>query len=69
MTKKQKALDIYNRIEPLFPDAKSELSNWETPFQFLVCIALSAQTTDKQVNKVTEKLFVNIKKPADLLKF
>ena len=27
---------------------------YETPFQLLVAVMLSAQTTDKQVNKVTE---------------
>lgn len=41
----------------MYPDAQTELKNWSTPFQFLVCIMLSAQTTDKQVNKATEKLF------------
>jgi endonuclease-3 len=45
------------KVEELFPDASTELENWETPFQFLLCIALSAQTTDKQVNKVTGELF------------
>lgn len=41
----------------MYPDANTELKNWNTPFQFLVCIMLSAQTTDKQVNKVTQQLF------------
>ena len=41
----------------MYPNAQTELQNWSTPFQFLVCIMLSAQTTDKQVNKVTSKLF------------
>ena len=41
----------------MFPNAQTELRNWSTPFQFLVCIILSAQTTDKQVNKVTENYF------------
>lgn len=44
-------------MESIFPNAKSELTNWETPFQFLVCIVLSAQTTDRGVNTVTSKLF------------
>ncbi|NMC08884.1 endonuclease III [Candidatus Microgenomates bacterium] len=44
-------------MEKLFPEATTELRNWKTPFQFLICILLSAQTTDRQVNKVTEKLF------------
>jgi endonuclease III len=48
---------ILSKMEELFPDAKSELINWKTPFQFLVCIVLSAQTTDRGVNSVTSKLF------------
>lgn len=44
-------------METLFPNATTELANWKTPFQFLVCIILSAQTTDKQVNKITGDLF------------
>lgn len=57
MNKRKKAIYILEKIETLFPDATTELANWETPFQFLVCIILSAQTTDKQVNKITKKLF------------
>jgi len=48
---------LLEEVEKLFPQASTELANWSTPFQFLVCIMLSAQTTDKQVNKITEKLF------------
>lgn len=48
---------ILTKMEELFPDAQSELVNWDTPFQFLVCILLSAQTTDKGVNSVTKSLF------------
>jgi endonuclease-3 len=58
MTLKQKSQYILSSIEKLFPDAKSELINWNTPFQFLICIMLSAQTTDKQVNSLTSKLFL-----------
>jgi endonuclease-3 len=50
-------MKVLKDIEEMFPDASTELENWETPFQFLICIILSAQTTDKQVNKVTSKLF------------
>lgn len=68
MTKKQKAQIVFERMEVLFPDAKSELSNWKTPFQFLVCIALSAQTTDKQVNKITKELFKQYSTPKAMSK-
>jgi endonuclease-3 len=57
MNKKQLAIQLLSEIEKLYPEAVTELSNWSTPFQFLICIMLSAQTTDKQVNKVTGKLF------------
>ena len=56
-TKKELANDLLFEIEKLFPKAKTELENWSTPFQYLVCVVLSAQTTDKQVNKATKKLF------------
>jgi endonuclease-3 len=57
MNRVEVAYKLLEEIRDLFPDAETELANWETPFQFLVCIMLSAQTTDKQVNKVTDKLF------------
>ena len=40
----------------MYPDAKCEL-NHESPFQLLVATILSAQTTDKKVNEITETLF------------
>jgi len=57
MVRKELAKQLLVEIGEIYPDAKTELTNWKTPFQFLVCIMLSAQTTDKQVNKVTKKLF------------
>ncbi|MBI4745094.1 MAG: endonuclease III [Deltaproteobacteria bacterium] len=39
-----------------YPDPKTAL-NYKTPFELLVATILSAQTTDLQVNKVTEPLF------------
>lgn len=57
MTKKERARVLLLKLEEMYPNAQTELQNWSTPFQFLVCIMLSAQTTDKQVNKVTSKLF------------
>lgn len=43
-------------LNQMFPDAKAEL-NYQNPFELLIAVVLSAQTTDKAVNKVTEKLF------------
>ncbi len=55
--KKVLANRLLEEISSIFPEPKTELENWKTPFQFLVCIILSAQATDKQVNKVTKELF------------
>lgn len=49
----RKILDI---LKETYPDAKCEL-NHESPFQLLVATILSAQTTDKKVNEITEDLF------------
>lgn len=48
-----------------FPDIRTEL-DYETPFQFLMAVMLSAQTTDKQVNRVTPPVFARIRESADL---
>lgn len=39
--------------------------NFETPFQLLIATILSAQTTDVQVNRVTDELFKKYKTPDD----
>ena len=48
--------EIVDKIEEIFPNAKCELY-YQTPFQLLVAVVLSAQTTDASVNKVTPHLF------------
>jgi len=47
-----------------YPDPKTEL-NYTSTFELLVATILSAQTTDKQVNKVTKYLFKKYNMPAD----
>lgn len=49
-----------------FPNRKSEL-NYSTPWELLVAVILSAQCTDDQVNRVTEKLFKKYPAFADYL--
>lgn len=49
-------VEILKVLDTMYPDAKCEL-NFDTPFQLLVAVILSAQCTDKRVNVVTEKLF------------
>ncbi len=53
-------------IHELFPSNTTELFR-ETPFQLLIAVVLSAQSTDKQVNKITSVLFQVIKNPQDIL--
>lgn len=48
--------EIYQKLYTLFPDAKCELDH-QSAFQLAVAVLLSAQTTDKSVNKVTPALF------------
>lgn len=40
--------------------------DYETPFQLLMAVILSAQTTDKQVNKITPPFFRIIREASDL---
>ena len=47
---------ILTTLEDMFPDAHVELDH-QSHFQLLVAVVLSAQTTDKSVNKVTPGLF------------
>jgi endonuclease-3 len=53
-------------LNELFPNAECEL-NHSNGFELLVAVMLSAQTTDKSVNLLTDSLFNKYKKPADYL--
>lgn len=48
----------------MFPEAKTELE-YTNDFQLLIAIIMSAQTTDKQVNKVNKDFFQVLKSPKD----
>ena len=48
--------DILNYLDELYPEAKCEL-NYTKDYELLIATLLSAQTTDKRVNKVTSVLF------------
>lgn len=52
-------------IADMFPEAKGELE-WEQPYQLLIAVILSAQTTDKAVNKVTPFLWAKYPNLEDL---
>jgi len=51
-----RARRIINRLRQLYPDSKCSL-NYDSPLQLLIATILSAQCTDKRVNKVTPELF------------
>jgi endonuclease-3 len=51
-------------LRTLYPEVETQLLH-DTPFQLLVATILSAQCTDKQVNRVTKALFNHLKTPAD----
>src|SRR5215208_5858573 len=48
--------EVIPRLKKEYPDARTEL-DWSNPLELLVATILSAQTTDVQVNQVTESLF------------
>ena len=47
---------FWKALEKAYPNPRCEL-NWNNHFTLLMAIILSAQSTDKSVNKITEKLF------------
>ncbi|MEE9445799.1 MAG: endonuclease III [Cocleimonas sp.] len=53
---KEKRYEIFSRWREANPHPKTEL-NYSSPFELLVAVTLSAQSTDKGVNKATDKLF------------
>lgn len=54
--RRELANEIVERLNECFPDARCEL-NFSTSFQLLVSVVLSAQATDKIVNRVMESLY------------
>ena len=56
--------EILKLLDSEYPDAHCEL-NYETDFQLLVAVILSAQCTDKRVNEVTKTLFTVASTPQD----
>lgn len=58
--------EILARLRALNPDPRCELY-YETPFQLLVSVVLSAQATDKSVNDAMRSLYEQGLAPADIL--
>ena len=59
---KDKAAQIMARLAEVYPDARPEL-RFDSVFELLIAVILSAQCTDKRVNVVTEKLFAEYDTP------
>ncbi|GJJ80590.1 endonuclease III [Pasteurella canis] len=63
---KQKRIEILTRLRDQNPHPTTEL-NYSSPFELLIAVILSAQATDKGVNKATEKLFAVANTPQTIL--
>jgi endonuclease-3 len=64
--KRERIREIIDRLAAAHPDATIALKS-RTDLELLVSVMLSAQTTDVNVNRVTEKLFVKYRRPEDYL--
>lgn len=57
---------ILDELSSLYPDAQPAL-HFESPYELLVAVILSAQCTDERVNKVTAVLFKNYDTPEKMI--
>jgi len=62
----QKRLAIFERLSAAMPEPTTEL-NYSTTFELLIAVVLSAQATDKGVNKATAPLFAVANTPEAIL--
>jgi len=58
--RKARITKLNKALAKLYPNAEIEL-NFKSAWELVVAVQLSAQSTDKQVNKITEKLFKKYK--------
>lgn len=65
MKNKDEAIEILKKLKKAYPNATCSL-DFETPFQILIAVMLSAQCTDERVNKVTPYLFEKYGTPEKL---
>lgn len=65
MNKIKTASEVLSKLKLRYPNPQTAL-DWEDPWQLLVATVLSAQCTDKQVNKVTPEFFRRWPRPQDL---
>ena len=64
---KSEAEDFFRRLKTQMPEPKTEL-HYRNPYTLLVAVVLSAQATDKGVNKATEPLFKIVDTPEKMVK-
>lgn len=62
---REKRTAIYSRLRANDPDPDTELK-YESPFELLVSVILSAQATDISVNKATDELFPKANTPQSI---
>ena len=65
MTKKELASKVNETLDIMYKDAKCGL-DYNNIFELVVAVALSSQTTDISVNKVTPILFTKFPTPYEL---
>ena len=65
--KKADVAEMFSRLREMNPHPTTELE-YSTPFELLIAVALSAQSTDVGVNKATRKLFPVANTPAKMAK-
>ena len=58
--------DFFARLKKHTPDPKTELQ-YVNPYTLLVAVVMSAQATDKGVNKATAPLFKTVKTPEQMV--
>jgi len=61
------AAEFFARLKKVLPDPKTELE-YVNPYTLLVAVVLSAQATDKGVNRATEELFKRVDTPEKMVK-
>ncbi|MCZ6520293.1 MAG: endonuclease III, partial [Bacteroidetes bacterium] len=66
VNKTQKAKEIARILEDLYPETPIPLHH-NDPFTLLISVLLSAQCTDKRVNKITPHLFKQANNPFDMV--
>lgn len=68
MTQKEKAKKILNILKKTYTKNPEDFILWKNPLELLIGTVLSAQSTDKQINKITKTLFKKYKTPQDYAK-